>query len=150
MKLSSLHPLSGARWTPQLHCVVSHPQQNHLIAAGSSDGRLFVWDVRKPVEPASPLDAHFADIWGVQFSETKYGHLLSCSSDGTLQARRPPCSLPDAGFFGASNIQGAFEDSSRELIRLGLPINSFDVHKDYGCLVAASDAEVLTFIDGLR
>jgi len=161
LSLSPLDPRAGenTRATPHLHCLSVHPQQPQLVAAGSSDGRLFLWDVRYPSSPlplfaatspqvlpsASQLEAHGADIWAIQFSEMIYGHLLSCSSDGTLQARR----LSSHPFAGGWTCP---EESVTTLVGLdsGLPINSLDVSDECGCLVAASDAEVLTFIDVRR
>ena len=65
----------------------------------------------------------------MRYASTHHGELLSCSSDGTLVAR------------------DSAADAATTLVALEFPINSFDVSPVHGGLAAASDAEVLTFID---
>lgn len=44
-----------------LHCVDRHPNQQHIVATGSQDGMLSIWDVRQGSMPISLLNAHEAE-----------------------------------------------------------------------------------------
>ena len=130
---------------PQLHCVAAHPQRSHLLAAGASDGSIYLWDARRagggPARHLPQAHAQFkrapgarrvgADVLGLQFGQTAYGELMSCGSDGSVQA-----------WTGIESEAAA----PRVLIQLHMPVN--DIHlSEQGTLAAASDAEQLTFID---
>ena len=68
---------------------------------------------------------------GLQFGHSAYGELMSCGSDGSVQA-----------WTGIESEAAA----PRVLIQLHMPVN--DIHlSEQGTLAAASDAEQLTFID---
>jgi len=115
--------------SPQLQAASRHPQHPHRVAAGASSGALYGWDLRLGGGRASDLGAHGGDVWCVAYAQLALGDLLSCSSDGTLVARAE---------------EGT---ASQVLVALEQPINSFHVSPLHGGLAAASDAEVLTFID---
>ena len=151
-----------AHLAPQLHAVGVHSQRADMFAAGSSGGEVYVWDARAPTAPVSApsaatrIDAHRSDVWEVRFAPSAYGDLLSCSSDGTLQA----WTLSALGFDEASRTasreaaarlgfgaEEPLEPASRTLVEFERPVNSFDVSDAHGALAAASDAEVLTFLD---
>jgi WD40 repeat protein len=116
---------------PQLLSAASHPHQPHRLAAGATDGSIYLWDMRAAAPLALGLSAHTGDVWHVGFSGARHGELLSCSSDGTLTARDP----------------AADPATVMTLLALEMPINDFDVSAVHGGLAAASDSEVLTFID---
>lgn len=139
---ATLLPKSGIprHSAPQLLSATAHPQQPHRLAAGATDGSLYLWDRRAAASLSHSLAAHTAftaheaDVWQVRFVRTNHGEILSCSSDGTLTAREAPAASAEP------------MDAST-LISLEFPINAFDVSPTHGGLAAASDAEVLTFID---
>jgi len=143
-------PGAAAHLAPQMHCVSVHPAKPNLLTSGSADGDLFLWDMRRAEKhtAVARVQAHSSDVWGVHLGETGYGDLLSCSSDGTLQAWRLDniLSLDGGADDPAPFLPPYNEQGSRVLVQLGLPVNAFDVC-DLGALVAASDAQVLTFID---
>ena len=130
---------------PQLHCVAAHPQRSHLLAAGASDGSIYLWDARRagggPANHLALAHAQFkrapgarrvgADVLGLQFGQTAYGELTSCGSDGSVQA-----------WTGIESEAAA----PRVLVQLHMPVNDIDL-SEQGTLAAASDAEQLTFID---
>ncbi|KAK3747753.1 hypothetical protein QZH41_008783 [Actinostola sp. cb2023] len=74
--------LSGDR-VPLL-CIDKHPTQPHLLATGSQDGVLSIWDVRQEHYPVTLLEGHSAELWEVKFHPQKPNHLFSCSEDGSL------------------------------------------------------------------
>ena len=125
-------PNKGPHEAPQLQCVASHPQKPQIVAAGSSEGAVYVWDVRAAAAPLATVRAHAADVWAVQLRESAYGGLLSCSSDGAVVV---------------SPVDGA-ADGARPapIVQSHLPVNAIDL-SPRGWLVAASDAEALTFVD---
>jgi WD40 repeat protein len=120
----------------------SHVQVPHQICVGSSEGSVFLWDVRQPKKPPLTKQIHDSDVWGVQLTSdelTGVRGALTCSSDGTLQ------------YF---QLGGGDTDPSGEvkakLVALELPINDLHYWVDHkaslGYLVCASDEEKLTFM----
>ncbi|XP_063164929.1 nucleoporin Nup43 isoform X2 [Candoia aspera] len=79
---SQIFSLTGER--VPLHCVDRHPNQQHIVATGSQDGMLSVWDVRQGSMPVSLLNAHEAELWEVHFHPSNPDHLFTCSEDGSL------------------------------------------------------------------
>ncbi|KAH0622372.1 hypothetical protein JD844_024628 [Phrynosoma platyrhinos] len=79
---SQIFSLTGERIP--LHCVDRHPSQQHIVATGSQDGMLSIWDVRQGSMPVSLLNAHEAELWEVHFHPSNPDHLFTCSEDGTL------------------------------------------------------------------
>ena len=65
-------PNKGPHEAPQLQCVASHPQKPQIVAAGSSEGAVYVWDVAAAA-PLATVRAHAADVWAVQLRESAYG-----------------------------------------------------------------------------
>ena len=103
------------------------------------------------VPPKRSFAAHASDVWDVQLGECAHGDVLTCGSDGLLHAW-------DLGALARSEA----EDTPRghvplarahadvplrhTLVQLELPINSLEL-STHGVLAAASDAQVLTFVD---
>ncbi|XP_053238121.1 nucleoporin Nup43 [Podarcis raffonei] len=79
---SQIFSLTGER--VPLHCVDRHPSQQHIVATGSQDGMLSIWDVRQGGMPVSLLNAHDAELWEVHFHPSNPDHLFTCSEDGAL------------------------------------------------------------------
>lgn len=65
-----------------LLCVDKHPGQ-HIVATGSQDGTLTVWDLRQTKFPMTTLDAHQTSMWEVRFHPYHAEHLFTCSEDGS-------------------------------------------------------------------
>ena len=76
--------------------------------------------------------------------------LLSCGSDGCLYEwalDKPPALLPlDVPEPSTTPLGCAPPPERRALVQLALPINSLE-RSPQGMLAAASDAQVLTFVD---
>ncbi|MBN3315779.1 NUP43 protein, partial [Atractosteus spatula] len=79
---SQILSLTGER--VPLHCVDRHPNQQHIVATGSQDGVLCIWDVRQGSTPFSLMEAHSAEMWEVHFHPSNPDHLFTCSEDGSL------------------------------------------------------------------
>ncbi|KAL7987690.1 hypothetical protein Chor_006609 [Crotalus horridus] len=79
---SQIFSMTGER--VPLHCVDRHPNQQHIVATGSQDGMLSIWDVRQGSMPVSLLNAHEAELWEVHFHPSNPDHLFTCSEDGSL------------------------------------------------------------------
>lgn len=67
-----------------LLCVDRHPGQHHILATGSQDGTLTVWDLRQTKFPMTTLDAHQTSMWEVRFHPSHAEHLFTCSEDGSV------------------------------------------------------------------
>ncbi|XP_022108974.1 nucleoporin Nup43-like [Acanthaster planci] len=67
-----------------LHCVDRHPTQSHLVAAGSQNSVLNMWDLRREKYPVTLFDGHEGPIWEVKFHPTFSDHLFTCSDDGSV------------------------------------------------------------------
>nr|XP_022286643.1 nucleoporin Nup43-like [Crassostrea virginica]XP_022289744.1 nucleoporin Nup43-like [Crassostrea virginica] len=67
-----------------LHSVDRHPGQPHIVATGSGDGVLGIWDLRQEKSPVSLLEAHAGPVWEVKFHKTNSDHLFTCSEDGAV------------------------------------------------------------------
>ncbi|XP_038078808.1 nucleoporin Nup43-like [Patiria miniata] len=67
-----------------LHCVDRHPTQAHLVAAGSQNSVLNMWDMRREKYPVTLFDGHEGPIWEVKFHPTCSDHLFTCSEDGAV------------------------------------------------------------------
>ncbi|XP_056150861.1 nucleoporin Nup43 [Lampris incognitus] len=79
---SQIFSSSGER--VPLHCVATHPNQQHVVVTGGQDGMLSVWDVRQGSTLFSVMEAHSAEMWEVHFHPTNPDHLFTCSEDGSL------------------------------------------------------------------
>jgi nuclear pore complex protein Nup43 len=87
-------------------CLAKHPNQQHMIACGNSNGLLFIYDVRSQKKPfiishtqSEPgilstnlidlnilirLDLYFFSVLEVCFHPFSSDNLISCSYDGSL------------------------------------------------------------------
>ncbi|KAL8599017.1 hypothetical protein ACOMHN_006826 [Nucella lapillus] len=140
-----------------LLCVDRHPGQLHIVATGSQDGTLTVWDLRQNRFPMTTLDAHQSSMWEVRFHPQQAQHLFTCSEDGSLwhwDASAHAASM--AGATGAGEGAGGqqspwlgLDTSSRlEINSLicnkSLSVNS--LHIDGGLLLCGTDSEnIYTF-----
>ena len=77
-------PNKGPHEAPQLQCVASHPQKPQIVAAGSSEGAVYVWDVRA----AAPLAT-------VRAPPPTCGR-CSCASRRTAASSRAPPTAPSS------------------------------------------------------
>jgi WD40 repeat protein len=144
----TLTPSPGAQMHlgAALLCVSPEAPQPRRLAAGATDGTVSVWDVRASASLLSRFVAHRSDVWDVQLLGSGGGGgepglaLLSCGSDGCLYEWALDTE-PSAKPLGC-----APPPERRALVQLALPINSLE-QSPQGMLAAASDAQVLTFVD---
>lgn len=133
---------------PQLQSIATDESARFSIGAGSSEGVIYMWDLRNSQQATYRWAAHGSDVCGLQFcNNSHFGDLLSCSSDGTVQAWHLDYS--QATSTGSNGVCSDIpeEKQGRTLVKLELPINDLHYSKELGYLASASDSEVLTFID---
>ena len=56
-----LCPMHSTRHRPDLsgiHCLAQHPSRTHMLATGSADGALAIWDLRQEKRPVELIAAH--------------------------------------------------------------------------------------------
>lgn len=86
-----------------LHCVVCHPNQPSIVATGSNEGVLSIWDLRNTKHAVSHTHAHGSDgtllctlsvacvcetlqsaVWDIQFHPAAPDNIVSCGEDGCV------------------------------------------------------------------
>lgn len=156
-----------------LQSIARHPTQHHIIATGSYNGLLSIWDLRLGKYPVTLLESHSAAIWEVKFHPDNPVHLFTCSEDGSVMHWNS--SLPGpvgtgtgAGSGGGTSFSqrlppgGAVNqgipspwlnlESGRNRMEITtllpnqcLPINSLDIEAE--TLVCGTDEEAVYTID---
>ena len=144
--------------------VVWCPQDEHLIAAGCTDGRVYVWDMRSPDDPLMTLSHGHSLIPlqdGVHHERTDTGirflswgdnatRLYSGSSDGVLKVWDVTRSVEDTFIkdlvtLDTGIMAGAFSPDYSKLVlgEVNGSVNVLDVGRD-DC--SMKDAEKLRFV----
>merc|ERR1712088_902654 len=62
-----------------LYSIDKQLTQPHIVATGSSEGSLCIWDMRQGSFPVTLLSAHASALWEVHFHATASDHLFTCS-----------------------------------------------------------------------
>lgn len=144
-----------------LMCVDKHPSQQHIVATGTVEGTLCLWDLRQQQTPVTLLEAHSGPMWEVKFHPNYPNHLFTCSEDGSLwhwDASTNALDYPGLSMsFGAASSQPTQISSASpwlashvarhkiEIVALldssggGLSLNSLDIEDDI--LLCGSDNE---------
>jgi WD40 repeat protein len=143
---NALQDATGLKWTSrglEMECpaldindVLFNPYNDRQVAAGATDGSVYVWDLRRSDEtlhrfshgePVMPLDPNWsreAFDTGVRFCAwgDRAARLYTGSSDGVVKVWDTACSghdahVKDVATFNSGVMSGAFtEDFSRLLI----------------------------------
>ena len=79
-----------------------HPTRSHLLAVGSSNGALSLFDLRSRATPITSIQAQRSAIWDLGFVSWNPSTLLAASEDGSLC-----CFDFGAGFEGTSGAAAA-------------------------------------------
>lgn len=79
---SKTFSLSG--YQAPIMCLNQHPSQAHVIASGSQDGNLSIWDLRQEYHPVAVLNGHSAAISDVKFNPCNPDVLFTSSYDGSV------------------------------------------------------------------
>jgi len=89
--------------------VDANPVTSHLLASGGDDGRISLWDVRKPATPVLALPAeHGHWVYNVKYNPLHEQLLLSGGTDSRVVLwRLPSGSDICAGTEGPANGDGA-------------------------------------------
>uniref|UniRef100_A0A8C4RC49 Nucleoporin 43 n=1 Tax=Eptatretus burgeri TaxID=7764 RepID=A0A8C4RC49_EPTBU len=150
-----------------LLCLDRHPMQGNVVAAGSLQGSLHIWDIRKGSLPVSILDAHKGPMWEVRFHPTVPNHLFTCSEDGSLWHWALSEQGKRSGIHGHQQVQSSLSDhastpinnwvvedptlTNLQITNLlpegGLSMNSLDIFGQF--LVCGSDREAVYVVSQL-
>lgn len=136
-------------------CVDKHPGQLHIVATGSQDGVLTIWDLRQNRFPMTTLDAHPSSMWEVRFHPYHTHHLFTCSEDGSLwhwdaSAQAALLSATRGAGEGGMSQQSPWlglEMSTKQLeieslvCSKSLSVNSLDI--EGGLLLCGTDSETI-------
>ncbi|GAB6030383.1 Nucleoporin Nup43 [Chamberlinius hualienensis] len=61
-----------------------HPTLPNVLACGSADGTLVIWDLKQEKYPETLLSAHKGPIFELKFHPQSPNHLFTCSMDGAI------------------------------------------------------------------
>lgn len=135
-------------------CLTFHPTQQHIILAGTEEGSITVFDLRKPDVPASYLSAHTESINEIAFHKTEPSKLFTCSENGELWLWSQN-TFPSIGLTGISDstevpwLNGERAKNSINVTSLieghGMAINSFDSFRNK--VLATGDNEAIYLVD---
>jgi histone-binding protein RBBP4 len=64
-----------------VNCIAFHPEIEHIVATGSSDKKVGIWDLRNYDKKIHELDAHKADVMSLQWHPQDQAILGSASYD---------------------------------------------------------------------
>lgn len=67
-----------------MNCLAFSPSNEYLVATGSSDKVVNLWDLRSLKTKLHSLEGHGDDIYQIQWSPHHEGVLGSCSADRRL------------------------------------------------------------------
>lgn len=142
-----------------LQCVDKHPSQPHIVATGSDDGTLGIWDLRQGKIPVSLMEAHSSTMWELKFHPTSPDHLFTCSDDGSVwhwdASQVNSISVGTGAGLGGGSLQSQtvvnpwlatdIAKNKMEITSLlhqkSLPVNSLDIEGH--TLICGSDGETV-------
>lgn len=129
-----------------------HPTQQFQLLAGTEEGSLTIFDLRKPDIPASYLSAHNEPINEIAFHRTEPSKLFTASENGELwlwtQNTQPVIGMSETST-EAPWLNGERAKNSINVTALlegqGMAINSFDSFRNK--VIAAGDNEAVYLVD---
>lgn len=133
-------------------CLCFHPTQQFQLLAGTEEGSLTIFDLRKPDMPASYLSAHNEPINEIAFHKTEPSKLFTASENGELwlwtQNTQPVIGMSESST-EAPWLNGERAKNSINVTALlegrGMAINSFDSFRNK--VIAAGDNEAVYLVD---
>lgn len=79
---------SKATWVDSnasmLRCLCVHPASPNIIATGSTEGVVSVWDIRNEQEPTFSIQGHIDDVCDISFLHAPRTSLVTCGEDGRV------------------------------------------------------------------
>ncbi|KAH7883581.1 WD40-repeat-containing domain protein [Phlebopus sp. FC_14] len=137
------HPIFiNKRFDAGITAIQSHPHIEHLIATGSYDNKVRLFDTRKPLIPLMDVDVG-GGAWRVKwhpFPERKHDILVACMHDGFKVVRLNPSAADQATGRSMFGERIAYETVKRydkhESLAYGVDW-SFDHQNGEGSLVAS-------------
>ncbi|EGC34267.1 hypothetical protein DICPUDRAFT_35300, partial [Dictyostelium purpureum] len=124
--------------SPRINSLEVHQDQQHIIAAGGSDGRVTLFDIRSGDYPIDQNKNHNSDVWELSFNKSNPNQLYSCSEDGSIYQY----SYSNDNFMRADD-DNTFDLYNKEVTPLQLPgcigsIDSFDINSNINRLICCS------------
>ncbi|KAF2074215.1 hypothetical protein CYY_004461 [Polysphondylium violaceum] len=123
-----------------IHCLAVHPDQPHIIAAGGSNGQVYLFDTRNSFS-IDQNKIHNSNVWELSFSKMNPNQLYSCSEDGTISLYDYS---KDNSIMSTGNTFDIYnKESSHVMIPGGIgPIDSFDIN-NHNRLISSSSSQCL-------
>lgn len=141
-----------------------HPNQQHILVTGHSDGVIGIWDVRQDTSPVTLIEANSAEVWEVRFHPQHPDNLFTCSEDGSCwfwdgssmvsQTNYQSCLQMDDLPSSSASVWLYVDANKKKLETFSLlpfnkmAVNSFDLN--HSSLVCSTDAESIMFVHNLQ
>eukprot|EP01083_Nonionella_stella_P066959 176755_1 len=157
--------LSSRVHSTSLTCLAVHPHRPELLATGSEDGVLQLWDTRRTprldrsgsagsestmrrggFEVLSANVLHFGPIWELLFNPAEPTLIISCGEDQNVLET-------DFNTNNADPTKVTYEDERlgkkaiSRLYRCTLPVNCLDFEQNSETLLVGSDAESIVLLN---
>jgi|EP00945_MAST-04E_sp_MAST-4E-sp1_P002449 WD40 repeat protein len=125
------------------NCVARHPARNEILATGSSEGSVSIWDLRKGDTPFVKMqEAHAGDVWSLRFHTQDPGTIVSVGEDGNAfrwsyvgAGEKTPERFTHSPLFGGASQQIVGNHGS--------PANSVDIDGMTDAVAVAYDMGVI-------
>ncbi|XP_029652632.1 nucleoporin Nup43-like [Octopus sinensis] len=102
-----------------LMCAAKHPSQQHLVATGTVDGSLCLWDLRQKTNPVTLLGGHTGPLWEVKFHSAYPNHLFTCSEDGSLWHWDNSTAASSFPYLSSPSVKPSLGGTSRKTMDIG-------------------------------
>ncbi|XP_063704294.1 nucleoporin Nup43 [Culicoides brevitarsis] len=134
-------------------CLTFHPTQQFQLLAGTEEGSLTIFDLRKPDTPASYLSAHSTPINEIGFHRTDPSKLFTAAENGELwmwtQNMQPVLGMNEASteapWLNGERAKSDINVTALLESRCRMAINSFDTFRNK--VIASGDMEAVYLID---
>eukprot|EP00954_Amorphochlora_amoebiformis_P009340 727168-Amorphochlora_amoeboformis.AAC.1 len=111
-----------------------------IVATGSDDGKICLWDSRKLKIPMTVSEAHQSVVWKIKFLAGSTDVTVSCGEDGRLIA----LDFRSFAHIGPYNSEEK-GPISKVLVQEDLSINCVDYEKEAHWLVTGSESGSIRF-----
>ncbi|KAM9952579.1 hypothetical protein ACTFIR_007633 [Dictyostelium discoideum] len=137
---------------PRIFSLAIHKDEQHIIAAGSSDGQVNLFDIRNDYS-IDQNKTHNSNVWELSFSKSNPNQLYSCSEDGFIYQYSYNKDNLGGGMM-TNQINNTFDIYSKEVSLLQLPtsigsIDSFDINSNINRLICCSTSSQCLIVKSL-
>lgn len=129
------------------HSLALHPARPFVVAAGTEEGLVQLWDVRSPGALLCSLQEHRANVWQLAFHARYPDYLFSCGEDGAMLL----WNFNRHSAVAEEECRYSVADTSIHMLPSysTMAINGFDLSDDGRSLAYVSDNECLHLVGGL-